>query len=191
MSNSENELVTESSEESNKPQDSEYDLITEESIREAIDNKSNESCSGSEEDSEEDSELDDGVDEDTAKINNLTERVYKYDNMSDSDKLKNIKEYQDIASIIKNYEEIVTGYKTRLEEVEKMVIKIPKSKLSNKSVSSKTYTNTLIRFREIKEMISEENSYSVVELLNILQELKGIKQAIGSYLNKQLEIINI
>jgi len=64
-------------------------------------------------------------------------------------------------------------------------------KTKKKPVSSKTYTNTIIRFKEIKEMITDDSNYNILDLLSILQELKNIKNSIGIYLNKQLEVINI
>lgn len=125
------------------------------------------------------------VDEDTYKINKLSDRVYKYDSLPDAAKVKSVKEYQDIAAQIKLYDDVIKGYTQALVNTDKDPVK------SKKSVTEKTYSANLKRFDQLKDIINNPEGLAVSSLLDMLTEIKQIKANISKYLDKELDTVNL
>lgn len=121
------------------------------------------------------------VDEDTKNIEELCDQVYKYDSLSENEKLKNIEEFNRLKSAITEREKVLSNYRSMLEEMDKKNTK-------PKNVTTKMYNKCYNEFLELKQ--SDTNNMSIGEILVVLEKLKKINPSIKTYLDKQLEIIN-
>lgn len=129
------------------------------------------------------SDSEENIDDDTAKIVALEERADLYNLLEDEEKIKSFDEYQAINSLVKEYEETITGYKKELSRLEKV-------KFKQKKVDSKLFSKCVDRFDEIEKTV--DSSMSITELLRLYKELRSVKQKMTTYLEgKKMEIIDV
>ena len=128
----------------------------------------------------------DPLDIDSQGIKQLIDRVTKYEQLSDTDKVDCIGEYQGIVQAIKGYEDKIQGY---CDDLTKLDGYTPKKQ---KSVSMKTYKANMARLQELQQMLETPHDIQSVEvMLGMLKELEQIRANVSQYLDKELQVITL
>lgn len=114
------------------------------------------------------------------------EKVNEYDEMDNTEKIKNIQLYNDLMKSVAVYEEELNSYKEKLNDAEA-------TKKNKKTIlTSKGYTNAMKSIMDIKIKIDTKEVESVDGLLQLYSTLKELQVKLIPYLEgKKMEIIKI
>lgn len=110
------------------------------------------------------------------KIADLKNKIDEFNNLSNLDKIKNV---ENLNIIIKEKEEYLNYI-----DYQKKKIQSKETYLLNEEINDQNFIKLIERINQIKKII-DENNLNFDEIIELIEEFKGIKYFINNYLQEK------